>query len=211
MISERTIGRLSVYRRLLNTLAETGEVYIYSHQLGSMAGSTAAQVRRDLMTIGCSGSPARGYEIQELVDAIGGFLDAPDEMGVAMVGAGRLGQAVLAYFLGRRPKLSFVMAFDTDPAKIGQVFHGCSCHGMADLPRLIAEQEVTVAVIAVPASAAQAMCDVLVRAGIRSVLNFAPARLRVPSGVHVEDMDMTTALEKVAFFARRDEPPEVGE
>ena len=205
MISEKTIGRLSVYRRLLNTLAETGETYIYSHQLGSLAGSTAAQVRRDLMVIGCSGSPARGYEVPVLIEAIGHFLDAPQGMGAAMVGSGRLGQAILAYFRGRRPKLSFSVAFDADESKTGRTIHGCPCHPLADLPRLIAEKEITVAVLAVPAREAQTACDALVRAGVRSVLNFAPVRLRVPRGIHVEDMDMTTALEKAAYFARVDE------
>ena len=205
MISERTIERLSLYRRLVNTLAASGETHIYSHQLSSMASNTAAQVRRDLMAIGCSGSPAKGYEIQELVDAIGHFLDAPKGMGVAIVGLGHLGQALLAYFLGRRPKLSFVAGFDTDEAKIGKEFHGCPCYGPDDMPRVIGEQEIAVAVLAVPARAAQRTCDELVRAGVRSVLNFAPVRLRVPRGVHVEDMDVTTALEKAAYFSR---PPE---
>jgi len=204
LISDKTIGRLSLYRRLLHALAESGETHIYSHQLGSMAGSTAAQVRRDLMVIGCSGSPARGYEIHELVEAIGQFLDTERGMGVALVGAGRLGAAILNYFRGRRPKLSFVVAFDVDPGKIGRTIHGCPCRGMADLPRLIAENEILVAVLCVPAEVAQDMCDALVRAGVRSILNFAPVRLRVPAGVYVEDMDMTTALERAAFFARTD-------
>ena len=202
MISERTIERLSLYRRLVNTLAASGETHIYSHQLSAMAGNTAAQARRDLMAIGCSGSPARGYEICELVDAIGRFLDAPHGMGAAMVGVGHLGQALLAYFRGRRPRLTFVAAFDVNEAKIGREIHGCPCYGPGDMARVIGEQEIAVAVLAVPAEAAQRTCDELVRAGVRSILNFAPVRLRVPRGAHVEDMDMTTALEKAAYFAR---------
>ena len=154
------------------------------------------------MAIGCTGSPAKGYEIRDLIDAIGRFLDVPHGMGVAMVGLGHLGQALLAYFRGRRSKLSFVAAFDIDEAKIGREIHGCPCYGPEDMPRVIGEQEIAVAVLAVPAWAAQRTCDELVRAGVRSVLNFAPVRLRVPRGIHVDDMDMTTALEKVAYFAR---------
>lgn len=205
MISDKTIGRLSLYRRLLNGLARAGETHIYSHQLGSSAGGTAAQVRRDLMVIGCSGSPAKGYEVQELISAIGRFLDVPGGMGVALVGVGNLGRAILAYFQGRRPKLSFSMAFDSDPAKTGREFHDCPCYPMSDLPARIAEREVTVAVLAVPAEAAQETCDLLVSAGVRSLLNFAPVPLRVPPGTYVEDVDMTSALERVAFFARTDE------
>ena len=208
MISDKTIGRLSLYRRLLDGLAEAGETHIYSHQLGSMAGGTAAQVRRDLMEVGCSGSPAKGYDLGELIDAIGRFVDAPSGMTMAMVGVGHLGQAILAYFQGRRPRLAFAAGFDVDPDKIGRDIHGCPCFGMGDLPRLVAEHEIAVAVLAVPAEAAQKMCDDLVRAGVRSLINFAPVRLRVPPGVYVEDMDMTTALERAAFFARVDDPAE---
>jgi len=205
VISDKTIGRLSLYRRLLNGLARAGETHIYSHQLGSSAGGTAAQVRRDLMVIGCSGSPAKGYEVQELISAIGRFLDVPGGMGVALVGVGNLGRAILAYFRGRRPKLSFAMAFDSDPAKTGRDFHGCPCYPMADLPARIAEREIMVAVLAVPVEVAQETCDLLVGAGIRSLLNFAPVPLRVPPGTYVEDVDMTSVLERVAFFARTDE------
>ena len=208
MISDKTIGRLSLYRRLLDGLADAGETHIYSHQLGSMAGSTAAQVRRDLMEVGCSGSPAKGYDLAELIQAIGSFVDAPRGMAMAMVGVGNLGQAILAYFQGRRPKLAFAAGFDLDPTKIGRDIHGCPCYAMVDAPRLMAEHEIAVAVLAVPVEAAQRTCDELVRAGVRSIVNFAPVRLRVPPGVYVEDMDMTTALERAAFFARMDEPGE---
>jgi redox-sensing transcriptional repressor len=109
----------------------------------------------------------------------------------------------MAYFAGRRPRLSIVAAFDTDPSKVNRVIHGCRCYDIADMARIVREAGIEVAVITVPARAAQDVADALVEAGVKGMLNFAPAPLRVPLGVYVEDIDMTMSLEKVAYFARQ--------
>ena len=202
-VSERTIGRLSLYRRLLNTLRAEGARNVYSHELAELAGSTAAQVRRDLMVVGYSGSPGRGYEIAGLLESLREFLDAPGGQGVVLVGVGNLGKALLAYFAGRRPNLRIVAALDNDPEKTGRLVHGCRCYPLEKLAGVIRRHGIRLAVITVPASAAQEVADRLVRAGVRGLLNFAPVRLHVPSGIHIEDIDMTTSLEKVAYFAHR--------
>ena len=103
MVPVKTIGRLSLYRRLLNTLLTAGTQSIYSHQLAALAGGTAAQVRRNMMSIGYTGSPKRGYDIHGLVQSIGVFLDSPRNQGVALVGIGNLGRAIMSYFAGRGP------------------------------------------------------------------------------------------------------------
>jgi len=203
MIPDKTIGRLSLYRRLLNRLCGEGVSNVYSHQLAAMAGVTAAQVRRDIMSIGCSGNPNRGYELVELIESIGKSLDDPGGQRAALVGVGNLGRAILTYFSGRRPKLSIVAAFDNDPRKCGRVTQGCRCYGVDRLPDMVSELDITIGVIAAPANDAQRVADQLVHAGVTGILNFAPVRIRVPSTVYVEDMDMTTALEKVAYFARK--------
>ena len=132
-IPDKTVGRLSLYRRLLsNLLIEKKEEFIFSHQLARVAGVTAAQVRRDMMIIGYSGSPKRGYAIEELIESIGQFLDAPDLQAVALVGVGNLGRAILTYFAGRRPNLKIVAAFDNDPNKAGTVIGGCRCYAMQE-------------------------------------------------------------------------------
>jgi redox-sensing transcriptional repressor len=203
IVSQKTIGRLSLYRRLLQSLSAKGVKNIYSHQMASIAGVTAAQVRRDWMVIGYTGSPTHGYEVGELIESIGKFLDSPVEQKVALVGVGNLGRAILIYFSGRRPKLNIVAAFDNDPYKVNRVIHGCRCFPIDQIKDISAENGITVGVIAVPASEAQAVADKMVTAGIKGILNFAPTPLRVGPGIFVDDIDMTMSLEKVAYFARQ--------
>ncbi|MBN2582346.1 MAG: redox-sensing transcriptional repressor Rex [Planctomycetes bacterium] len=202
MTPERTVGRLSLYRRLLVAMRNRGTKSVFSHELASAAGVTAAQVRRDMMVVGCSGSPAKGYDVRELIEHIGLFLDSSEPESVGLVGVGNIGRAMMAYFEGRRPKLKMVAAFDSDPSKVNRVVHGCRCYAMEDMARVVAERGIQVAMVAVPAESAQEVADVLVRCGVRGLLNFAPMALRVPEHVYVEDIDVTTSLEKVAFFAR---------
>jgi len=204
-MTQKVIHRLSVYRRALQDLmaAQPGRLHVFSHELAALAGATAPQVRRDLMEIGFSGSPAKGYGVAALVDAIGAVLDHPEGLRVALVGVGNLGRAMLAYFLVRKPNISIVAAFDADPAKAGRVLGGCRCHPVEGIGRVCREQGVQVALIAVPAAAAQGVADALVAAGVRSLVNFAPAALRLPAGVAVQEMDITTTVEKAGYFARR--------
>ncbi len=203
MIPEKTIGRLSLYRRLLNRLLGEEVRNVYSHQLASMARVTPAQVRRDIMSIGYSGNPNRGYDILELVESIGQSLDDPDGQRAALAGVGNLGRAILTYFTGRRPKLSIVAAFDSDPRKYDRVIQGCRCFPIDRFPEVVNEMGIDVGVITVPSGEAQKAADMMVRSGIRGILNYAPVRLHVPSNVYVEDIDMTMTFEKVAYFARK--------
>jgi len=201
-ISGKTIGRLSLYRRCLLGLGEEGAGHVFSHELARLAGVTATQVRRDLMTVGCTGSPVRGYEVDRLISGISQVLDSKRGEAVSLVGLGNLGRAILDYLGGRRGKLRIAAAFDIDPAKVSRVVHNCRCYSMDELAEVIERQEIESAIVTVPAGAAQEVADRLVAAGIRGILNFAPVRLRVPAGVFVEDVDMAMALEKVAYFAR---------
>lgn len=200
-IPTNTIARLSLYRRLLLELAASGAGQVYSHHLAALAVSTSAQVRRDLMTIGFSGSPRRGYAIQELVAAINGVLARSVETSVALVGVGNLGRAILAYYANRQPWVRFTAAFDREPDKANRIIHGCRVHAMELLEEVLQREGIRAAVVAVPAPEAQAVCDRLVLAGIRSFLNFAPVRLHVPTGTFVDNFDMSTALDRVAYYA----------
>ncbi len=199
-IPVNTIGRLSLYRRLLSDQLAAGLRQVYSHQLAALAVTTAAQVRRDLMTIGFSGSPRRGYASAELVDAIDEVLVRSVETSVALVGVGNLGRAILAYYASRQP-IRFAAAFDRSSEKTGRVLHGCRCYPSDQMTEVVARENIHVGVIAVPAGEAQAVCDQLVLAGVKGILNFAPVRLRVPAGLHVENVDLMMALDRVAYFA----------
>jgi len=206
MYPHKTIGRLSLYRRLLYALLQDGTTNVHSHELARLADATAAQVRRDLMAVGCSGTPKRGYDVRELVEGIGALLDAPKAQGVALVGVGNLGRALLAYFSGRRPRLWIAAAFDVDPSKVNRLIHGCRCYPIEDMNTVIKEKDIRVGVVAVPAREAQKVAHMLVRGGVRGIMNFAPIPLHVPAGIYVENVDMTMSLEKVAYFGRHSDP-----
>lgn len=202
MLNGRIIGRLSTYRRLLTIASASGTARVYSHELAKMSGCTAAQVRRDIMTIGYQGSPAKGYEVAGLISKISEVLDTPEGQNFALVGVGHLGQAIMAYFPGRSPHLKIAAAFDTDSDKCGRVLHGCRCYHIDQLERTVRDERIAMAIVAVPAIVAQDIADRLVAVGVRGILNFAPVRLRTPADTYVENVDITESLEKVAFFAR---------
>jgi redox-sensing transcriptional repressor len=206
-VSEKTIGRLSLYRRVLDQLLAEGTRTLFSHQLATLSGCTASQIRRDLMAVGYSGTPSRGYEVPSLLKSIREFLDAPTGQRVALVGVGNLGKALLSYFSGRRPGLQIVAAFDSDPYKVNRVIHGCKCYAMTSLAEEMKAQKIRVVIVTVPAGSAQEVAEQAVKAGAKGVLNFAPIRLKTPPNVYIEDMDMTMALEKVAWFARQKGAP----
>lgn len=201
--SEKTVGRLSLYRRLLERHLASGKGRVFSHELALLAGVSAAQVRRDMMGLAVVGNPALGYDVPALIREIGLQLDAAEPEGIALIGVGHLGRAVLAYFQSRRPKLQIRAAFDIDPTKVGRVIQGCRSYPLQELESVVRDEAITLAIIAAPASAAQDAANRLVRAGVRGILNFAPISLRVPEDVRVDDLDLTMALEKVAFFARK--------
>ena len=201
-VSHKSIERLSAYRRLLQAARKAGMENFYSHDLAELSGGTAAQVRRDLMGIGFVGNPKTGYDVDELIACIGDFLDNPSVEPVALVGVGNLGRALLDFFSSHHPKLKIVAAFDVDPQKTGRVINGCRCYDIVDAKRVIADEKIQVAILAVPAEVAQAVSEKLADAGVAGFLNFAPERLRLPPRVVVENIDMTMALEKTVFLAR---------
>jgi redox-sensing transcriptional repressor len=210
-VSGKTIGRLSLYRRVLYGLLAEGERNVFSHQLAVYAGGSAAQVRRDVMALGYTGSPIRGYDVQELIRSIGNFLDSQSGQSAALVGIGNLGRALLAYFSGRRPRLRIEAAFDNDPTKTNRVIHGCRCYDVAEMDEVVKQNGIEIGIVTVPAEQAQAVAERLCGAGAFGLLNFAPVRLWVPEHVYVEDIDMTMSLEKVAYFARERAKGQKGE
>ena len=202
MYTDQVIGRLSTYRRILLDHQRRGKNRVFSHEIAELGGFTPAQVRRDIMTIGYNGSPARGYEVAGLVTRIGQVLDCPGGCSFALVGVGHLGQALLAFFDGRNPYLRIGVAFDIDPKYVGKTIHGCPCHAVDELETIIERDRIRMAVLAVPVAVAQEITDRLVAAGVNAILNFVPSRLNVPDGVYVEHVDITVSLERVAFRSR---------
>ena len=200
--SEKVVGRLSLYRRLLLRF-QVDQLNIYSHELATLAGVSAAQVRRDIMTIGYEGSPNKGYNRQHLIESIGSYLDDPHGQRLALVGVGHLGRAALNYFSGKRPNLTIAAAFDSDPGRTGRVIHGTRCYPIESMVDVVREKDITVGIIAVPANAANDVAEKLVEGGVRGIVNFAPVSLNVPENVYVTDLDITTTFETTAYFARK--------
>jgi redox-sensing transcriptional repressor len=200
-IPNRTVERLLLYRRLLAGLTECGREYVYSHELAALANVTPVQVRRDMMYVGHTGSPARGYEVRHLAERIGRLIDAPGGQTAVLVGLGNLGRALLSHLAARNPRLPIVAAFDNDPSKVDRVIAGCRCFHVSELHKRVRQHGVSVGIVAVPGEVAQEVANVLTKAGATALLNFAPVPLRVREGVFVEQVDITTALEKVAHYA----------
>ena len=201
--SPKTVERLSLYRRLLLRLRDEGDTVVFSHQLCVPAGVTPAQVRRDIMQLGCSGVPHAGYQIKDLLGSIAEVLDAPQSQRAVLVGVGHLGLALLTHFSGRWRWLHIHAAFDVNPARYGSVVRGCNCYPLDQLSRVVREWRIDIGVITVPVEQAQTVATMLSDAGVTGLLNFAPTRLQVPNKVYVENVDLTTSFEKVAYFARR--------
>jgi len=202
VVSRKTVSRMSRYRRLLQSLRESGVESIYSHQLARHAVVSAAQVRRDLMVIGYSGSPNKGYDVAACIDSIGSFLDGAARQEVALVGVGNLGHAVLSHFADKSPSVSIVAAFDVDPELTDTLIHGVRCVDVSLMAELVRDLSIEIAVLTVPGEAAQDAADKLVSAGVKSIISFAPTPLAVPNEIFVEYMDITAALESAAYFAR---------
>ena len=209
MVSRKTVSRMSRYRRLLSSLRAEGLESIYSHQLARHAVVSAAQVRRDLMVIGYSGSPNKGYDVDACIASIGSFLDGAVSQEVALVGVGNLGRAVLTHFEGKSSSVAIVAAFDVEADLTDAVVHGVRCFDAGRMETLVRDLGLEIAVLTVPGKAAQEVADTLVRAGVKSLISFAPVPLHLPNDIFVEYLDITAALESAAYFARlggREEP-----
>lgn len=201
-LPERTIERLSEYRRMLLECLATGRTHIYSHELASMHGITAVQVRRDLMLIGFSSDTKKGYDVRELIEFISNILDSPDRLNVGIIGMGNLAQALTHYFNGKRSKLRITAGFDIDPAKVGHTVAGIPCYSMEQFAECTAEHHIRIIILSSPSDVAPEMVGPITRAGVRGVLNFTSTPLNFPESIYVENYDILTLLEKVAYFSK---------
>ncbi len=198
----RTVERLLMYRRLLIQMTEHDQVRIFSHELAASANNTPAQVRRDLMLAACQGSRGQGYRIADLLRRINTLFSRAQRPKAALMGVGHLGQALLGYFHTQDTLIDLIAAFDTDLQKANRMVAGFYCYPSEKLAFIAREYRIKLGIIAVPAAEAQSVAQLMIRAGIRGILNLAPIPLRVPQGVVVEQVDITTKLEKIAFLCQ---------
>lgn len=204
-LPEKTVSRLSEYRRILLDCLSKGQTHIFSHELANLNHITAVQVRRDMMLMGFSSMQRKGYDIKELIGAIGHLIDTPEGLNVAVIGVGNFGKAVTGYFRGKRSKLNIVATFDVDSDKVGRVVGGVKCYHVEDLPKLIKKLNISIGILTVPPEYARSIAEILTVNGVKGILNFTTVPLNMPDHVFLEEYDMITSIEKVAFFVKNHE------
>lgn len=202
-LPDKTVERLSQYRRTLRLALGNGKNNIFSHELAALLHITPVQVRRDIMLMGYSGTLRQGYDVKELIERISKIIDTKDGQKVAVVGIGNLGRAIIGYFNAQRSKMKIVAAFDVNPEKTEREFAEVNCFHTDKLSEIVKSEGITIAVLTVPGDVAVMVTDQLVKAGIKGILNFTSKPLNVPSNVYLEEYDIITSLEKVAYFVKR--------
>ena len=205
-ISELTTNRLSVYLRCLNTLDGAGVRTISSQALAEQFHLNAAQIRKDLAYFGEFGVRGVGYYVRDLKRHLRQILGLDQKLRVAIMGAGNLGLALADYPGFRQEGFEIAALFDTSSGKVGQQSRGgVPIHEIGELKKIVRRDSIRIAVIAVPASAAQNVLGLVVAAGIKAVLNFSPGTLVVPPEVKMKSVDLTVSLESLSFFLAQGE------
>jgi len=202
-IPEATVGRLPVYLRALVDLAETGAVTVSSEDLAEAAGVNSAKVRKDLSHLGSYGTRGVGYDVAYLIHQIRRELGLTQDWPIVIAGVGNLGHALANYRGFPERGFSVVALVDVDAVKLGEAVGGLRVHHLDELPALVRTRRIAIGVIATPTAAAQDVADRMVAAGIRSILNFAPATISVPENVSVRKVDLAVELQILAFYEQR--------
>ena len=193
------VSRLSLYLRELQHLIRDGHETTSSSQLGSLLGFTDAQVRKDLAYFGHFGYPGIGYRCDELITAIRRILGTDQHWSVAIVGTGNLGRALLGYKGFGNQNFRIVAAFDVDPQKVGGTVDGVRVYHIDEAASVVKQHRIRLAMIVVPAAAAQSVAEKLVAAGIEGIVNFAPVTIALPEGVTQVGVDLAIELEQLSF------------
>ncbi len=203
-ISELTTNRLSLYLRFLNELDARGVKTVSSKGLAEQFGLNAALIRKDLAHFGALGVRGVGYVVKDLKQRLRIILGLDRRLKVAIMGAGNLGLALADYPGFRQEGFQIVALFDNLLDKVGKVSRsGVRIYDVKDLKRIAKRDGISIAVIAVPATSAQNVVNVVVAAGIKAILNFSPGALKVPQQVKLKSVDLTVSLESLSFYLAR--------
>jgi redox-sensing transcriptional repressor len=209
-ISDSTVRRLSRYLRRLRRFDGRGETVISSRELAESTGTTAAQVRKDLSHFGSFGKRGHGYPIVDLRTRLEEILGLKRRWRVAVLGAGRIGSALLGYEMFAHRGFDVVAAFDVDRSKIGRDIDGIRVRPLRELESTFAALDISIAIVATPQEVAEAVALRAVRAGARAILNFAPIKLQLPAEVAVREVDVTLELEGLCYMLTAAATPEAG-
>jgi redox-sensing transcriptional repressor len=202
-IPDATVSRLPIYQRVLDDLKSRDVATVSSEDLAELAGVNAAKARKDLSFLGSYGIRGVGYEVDYLLFQIRHALGLTQQWPVLIVGVGNLGRALADYAGFTTRGFPVAALVDDDPAKIGTEHVGIEIRPLADLAALVRDLGIAIGVIAIPSSGAQRVADLLVEAGVSSILNFAPAVLSVPDNVHLRQVDLAVELQILSFHRQR--------
>ncbi len=200
-VPEVTIERLSIYLRAIKGLNE--ESILSSQELANLLETSDGQVRKDLAYFGGFGVPGQGYKVGKLKKEIRHILGLDTTWGMALVGVGNLGRALLIYPGFKRNEFEIRAAFDKDPSKIGKVWQEVEVQDVENIPQILPLKEIKIGIITTPASAAQEVADKLVKGGVKGILNFAPTRISIPKEVKLKNVDLSMQLENLSYFLNK--------
>lgn len=198
-IAESTVRRLSLYLRFLEEFEEQGIGTVSSDALALRGGTTSAQVRKDLSFFGSFGKRGLGYAVPELAGRLREILGLGRDYRVVLLGAGKIGSALVQYRGFQKRGFEIVAIFDVDPAKIGKRWNGLTVSDIAQLESELAGQAIDIGVLVTPAEVAQELADRLVKLGIKAILNFAPVQLTVPEDISVKNVNLALELEALSY------------
>jgi redox-sensing transcriptional repressor len=202
-VPDATVARLATYLRVLTELGENAATTVSSDELAVAAGVNSAMLRKDLSFLGSYGIRGVGYDVATLTEEIARTLGLTVHRGVALIGIGNLGQALAGYAGFASRGFCIAALIDADPARVATTVQGRTVRDIAELERIVADENITIAVLTTPAAVAQEVCDRLVAAGVTSILNFAPVVLAVPAHVDVRKVDLAAELQILSFHEAR--------
>jgi redox-sensing transcriptional repressor len=199
-IPDIVIRRMPLYLRTLRLLEELGQTVTSSQEIGDKLGISATQIRKDLSYFGEFGKQGTGYDVRYLIEQLRQILQVDQNWNLALIGAGDLGRAILRYSGFAQSGFSIVAVLDKDPEKVGKHIGKLKVVGISRLPEVISAYGIKIAIIAVPTGDAQRVADVLVEAGVKAILSYAPVPLSLPPDVHVEHIDPVVGLQSMTYY-----------
>ncbi len=203
-VPEVVISRLPQYVRILNRLLEDGIQVVSSQQLGEKLQVTPAQIRKDLSYFGRFGKQGRGYSVKDLLERLRQILGINSPWNVAVVGVGRLGRAILSYPGFNPDGFHLVAAFDQNNRVVGEIVGGLMVRNMDELDQVVAEEKISIAIVAVPVEYTQNVVDQLVACGVRAILNYAPITPQVREGIRIRNIDPVLSLQSMTYYINED-------
>ena len=198
-ISESAVHRLSLYLRILEDLEREDRVTVSSEEMSGRSATTAAQVRKDLSLFGSFGKRGLGYDVAELAVRLRKILGLDRRWRVALVGAGRIGSALVEYGGFAERSYDMVAIFDSDASKVGEKWGGQRVRDINEFVSVAKDHGVEMVILAIPVEAVPSVMEHVEEAGVRGILNFVPTKLKVPEGVAVKDVNMVMELEALSF------------